>query len=66
MLATARPAARSERALEIHRSPIDRREPSDEAMSAIAAASISAKAAAYRLTQPFLGGADARASALAP
>jgi hypothetical protein len=54
-LATARPAARSERALEIHRSPIDRREPSDEAMSAIAAASISAKAAAYRLTQPFLG-----------
>jgi hypothetical protein len=66
MLATARPAARSERALEIHRSPIDRREPSDEAMSAIAAASISAKAAAYRLTQPFLAGADARASALAP
>jgi len=55
MLATARPAASSERALEIHRSPIDRREPSDEAMSAIAAASITAKAAAYRLTQPLLG-----------
>jgi hypothetical protein len=54
MLATARPAARSERELEIHRSPIDRREPSDEAMSAIAAASISAKAAACRVTQPFL------------
>ena len=51
-LATARTAAARDSALEIHRRPIDRREPSDEAMRATAATSISTNAAAYRLTQP--------------
>jgi hypothetical protein len=51
-LATARQVAARENALETHKSPIDRREPSDEAMSATAARSIRTKAAAYRLTHP--------------
>jgi hypothetical protein len=44
--------AARENTLETHKRPIDRRVPSDEAMSATAATSIRTNAAAYRLTQP--------------
>jgi hypothetical protein len=47
--------AARENALETHKRPIDRREPSDEAMSATAATTISTKAAAYRLIHPRRG-----------